>query len=75
MLDLPLLDFILIEHFAKEVVVESLYCRFPDGALVTVAAVQWRPHCILSMDADGHREVTGPMGHILTVIAQTLNFT
>ncbi|XP_063859244.1 probable glutamate receptor [Scylla paramamosain] len=49
--------------------------RFPDGALVTVAAVQWRPHIILNTDAEGRYVVTGPMANILNVFAQTMNFT
>ncbi|XP_050727810.1 probable glutamate receptor [Eriocheir sinensis] len=49
--------------------------RFPEGALLTVAAVHWRPHIVVTTDADGRRKVTGPMGNVLTVLAQTLNFT
>ncbi|XP_063859246.1 glutamate receptor ionotropic, delta-1-like [Scylla paramamosain] len=49
--------------------------RFPDGALVTVASVHWRPHTVLTTDAEGRRAVAGPMGNMLTVLAHTLNFT
>lgn len=65
----------LLNIFADEVIAEFLYLRFPDGAIVRVAAVHWRPHIIVTADAEDHRTVTGPMGNVLTILAHTLNFT
>ena len=52
-----------------------MYRRFPDGALATVAAVHWRPHIVVTPDAEGKLVVSGPMGNVLSVLAETLNFT
>ncbi|KAK8407428.1 hypothetical protein O3P69_002157 [Scylla paramamosain] len=49
--------------------------RFPDGALATVAAVHWQPHIVVTPDAKGKLVVSGPMGNVLSVLAETLNFT
>ncbi|MPC44647.1 Glutamate receptor U1 [Portunus trituberculatus] len=49
--------------------------RFPDGALATVAAVHWRPHIVVTPDSEGKLVVSGPMGNVLSVLAETLNFT
>lgn len=58
-------------------VITNMYvrCRFSDGALLTVASVHWRPHTVLTTDAEGRLAVAGPMGNMLNVLAHSLNFT
>lgn len=53
----------------------SLYDRFPNGALVTVAVVHWQPYINVGADGDGCQVVSGPMGGMLAVLAHALNFT
>ncbi|XP_045130698.1 glutamate receptor ionotropic, delta-1-like [Portunus trituberculatus] len=49
--------------------------RFPKGAVVTVTVEHWRPYVIVAPGGEGCQKVSGPVGAILAVIAQTLNFT
>ncbi|XP_063860654.1 probable glutamate receptor [Scylla paramamosain] len=51
------------------------FFRFPRRPVVAVGAVAWPPHVVMTSVAGGRIVVSGAMGNVLQVLAQTLNFT
>lgn len=59
---------------AVEDEVQHITCRFPRRPLVVAGAVHWPPHVAVTRGPDG-LGISGAMGNVMHVLAETLNFT